>query len=79
MGDVDSQDVAMETPAEDVFIAPSIREQAILAGKSYTYHSPVPENLTRDMSVGCVLGIDEAGRGPVLGKRLSDDLFRVQV
>ena len=72
MEDVDSQDVsqglAQETPAEDVFIAPSIYEQDILLGHSYTHHSPIPEIVTNNLSTACVLGVDEAGRGPVLGK-----------
>ena len=68
MQDIPSQDIAaLETPAQDVFIAPSIHQQAILRGASYTHHSAVPENITHDLSTECVLGVDEAGRGPVLG------------
>jgi len=67
MEGIDSQDIAQETPAEDIFIAPSIHEEAILAGASYTHHSPVPETITASKSTECVLGVDEAGRGPVLG------------
>lgn len=70
MEGIDSQDIAQETPAKDVFIAPSIHEQAILAGGSYTHHSPLPETLAIDLSTECVLGVDEAGRGPVLGMSL---------
>lgn len=66
--DIASQDIAHETPAQDVFIAPSIHERAILDGASYTHHSAVPEIITQDISTECVLGVDEAGRGPVLGK-----------
>lgn len=65
--DLASQDIAQETPAQDVFIAPSIHEIAILDGASYTHHSAIPELITQDLSTECVLGIDEAGRGPVLG------------
>ena len=65
--DIASQDIAQETPAQDVFIAPSIHETAILDGSSYTHHSAIPEIITQDISTECVLGIDEAGRGPVLG------------
>ncbi|CAD6581114.1 MAG: hypothetical protein ASARMPREDX12_000363 [Alectoria sarmentosa] len=65
--DVASQDIAQETPAQDVFIAPSIRQKAIIAGASYTHHSATPEVVTQDLSIECVLGVDEAGRGPVLG------------
>ena len=68
--DVDTQDIEQATPAEDVFIAPSIYETEILAGTSYTHHSPLPAVLNSDPSVECVLGVDEAGRGPVLGTNL---------
>ena len=69
ISDIPSQDIALETPAQDVFIAPSIHQQAILRGASYTHHSALPENVnvTHDSSTECVLGVDEAGRGPVLG------------
>ena len=65
--DIPSQDIALETSAQDVFIAPSIHQQAILSGASYSHHSAVPQNVTHDPSIECVLGVDEAGRGPVLG------------
>ncbi|KZF20709.1 hypothetical protein L228DRAFT_213294 [Xylona heveae TC161] len=64
---MDSQDIAQETPAADVFIAPSIHTQRILSGASYTHHSPIPAVISNEMSTECVLGVDEAGRGPVLG------------
>ncbi|MCJ1392716.1 hypothetical protein MMC18_005587 [Xylographa bjoerkii] len=67
MEDSSTPDVAQETPAKDVFIAPSIHEEDILLGNSYTHHSPIPETITEDTLVECVLGVDEAGRGPVLG------------
>ncbi|KAI1780454.1 putative 35 kDa ribonuclease H [Hypoxylon cercidicola] len=73
---MDEANVALETPAADVFVPPSIHKPATLAGESYTHFSPVPPSLqppqtssTPDQSLGtpCVLGVDEAGRGPVLG------------
>ncbi|MCJ1288101.1 hypothetical protein MMC26_007456 [Xylographa opegraphella] len=59
-------DTELETPTRDVFIAPSIHEDTLL-GTSYTHHSPMPKTITEDALVECVLGVDEAGRGPVLG------------
>lgn len=64
---VEPQDIALETPVDDVFRAPSINTPEILNGNSYTHHSPIPATILNDMSTECVLGIDEAGRGPVLG------------
>lgn len=63
----ESQAVAEETPAENVFIPPSIDRVRVLSGESYTHLSPVPDSVTADTSIECVLGVDEAGRGPVLG------------
>lgn len=65
----DSQEILQDTPAKHVFIAPSIATSDILFGASYAYYSPIPEVITNDMSIECVLGVDEAGRGPVLGKK----------
>ncbi len=67
MGEISLQEISQETPAEDVFISPSIYESEILAGSSYTYNTRLPENVANDLSTECVLGVDEAGRGPVLG------------
>ena len=68
--DLATQDIGQETTTRDVFIAPSIHEPAILAGASYTHHSAVPGGIAQDFSSECVLGVDEAGRGPVLGTPL---------
>ena len=67
MEGVNSADIEQETPATNVFIAPSIHEKDILLGTSYTHHSAVPKTITEDALIECVLGVDEAGRGPVLG------------
>ena len=67
MDESETQDLALETPAENTFIAPSISPDKILASESYTYHSPIPSVVSADEGVECVLGVDEAGRGPVLG------------
>ena len=70
MEEINSQEVALETPAKDVFIAPSINKGDIVLGRSYTHHSTVPEIINEDPTLECVLGVDEAGRGPVLGKNI---------
>ena len=67
MEDEELRVIAQETPTENVFIAPSIHEQDILAGKSYTHHTALPCTIADEKSTECVLGVDEAGRGPVLG------------
>lgn len=67
MDEPDSQAIEQETPVDDVFIPPSIYENQILAGISYTHHAAIPEVIANDISIECVLGVDEAGRGPVLG------------
>ncbi|TDZ37823.1 Ribonuclease H2 subunit A [Colletotrichum spinosum] len=63
------EDIALETPVSDVFIPPSIDEPALLSGDSYSHFSPVPPSLLSETSSGTpvCLGVDEAGRGPVLG------------
>ena len=63
----ESQTIEQETPAGNVFIPPSIDATQVLSGGSYTHHSAIPPTISNDSSTECVLGVDEAGRGPVLG------------
>ena len=67
----ESQDHTQETPVADVFIPPSVQKQRVLSGTSYTYHSAIPKTIKDDVTTECVLGVDEAGRGPVLGTHSS--------
>jgi ribonuclease H2 subunit A len=64
----ESQTIDLETPAVNAFVPPSIDEVLVLSGESYTHHSALPSALVQDTSTECVLGVDEAGRGPVLGR-----------
>lgn len=70
--EMEPQDIEQETPPDNVFIAPSIYKIDILEGKSYSHFSPIPQHIANDMSTECVLGVDEAGRGPVLGIQSHD-------
>lgn len=63
----EGQDIAQETPVDGVFRPPSIDTPQVLSGTSYTYYSDLPPPLATDENIECVLGVDEAGRGPVLG------------
>jgi ribonuclease H2 subunit A len=64
-------DLSQEIPVSTVFIPSSIHQESLIPGDSYTHYTPIPPlvQVSKDDTPGteCVLGVDEAGRGPVIG------------
>ena len=73
MMDIDDSQVSLHEVDVELskgFIPPSVSQRNELSAHSsdsYTYHSLRPQALLDDPNQPCVLGVDEAGRGPVLG------------
>jgi ribonuclease H2 subunit A len=60
-------EVETDRPIGGTYIPPSVTENkaALLSGQSYSHYSPIPHPESKDTEYA--MGVDEAGRGPVLG------------
>ncbi|KAM4060012.1 ribonuclease HII domain-containing protein [Hirsutella rhossiliensis] len=72
--DQEEEEASPPPPASSTFIPPSVHKDALLSGASYSHFSPIPASLLAPSDATssappppCALGVDEAGRGPVLG------------
>lgn len=64
--------------ADSDHLPPSVDKDAIHEGVSYSYFSAIPSTIQKDTTIECVLGVDEAGRGPVLGEYSTSELRDTQ-
>lgn len=53
-------------PVNKGFMPPSVLEKASYT--SHCYFSDIPKEIKENPDLPCILGVDEAGRGPVIGK-----------
>lgn len=49
----------------DTFVPPSVLEKTSYT--SHCYFSEIPSEIKENSHLPCILGVDEAGRGPVIG------------